>query len=81
MKVALTGDGADETFLGYNRYVKEKIRIYIRSRHLRQLSNAIPRKFMSPKIQSGIELSVYRIQVNFITLICKALSNVILAEI
>ena len=56
VKVALTGDGADETFLGYNRYaVLEKLRhLYKIPLGVRKISRLVPEKFLSSKMKSGV---------------------------
>lgn len=56
VKVALTGDGADETFLGYNRYaVLEKLRhLYKIPLGIRKISRFVPEKFLSSKMKSGV---------------------------
>ena len=56
VKVALTGDGADETFLGYNRYaVLEKLRhLYKIPLGIRKISRFVPEKYLSSKMKSGV---------------------------
>ena len=60
VKVALTGDGADETFLGYNRYaVLEKIRhLYKIPLGVRKISRLVQEKFLSSKM-SGCSYTMF----------------------
>lgn len=56
VKVALSGDGADETFLGYNRYaVLEKVRhLYRAPLVLRRAGRLLPQAALSSKMKSAV---------------------------
>ena len=56
--VALTGDGADETFLGYNRYetLRKIDNLYKLPQSIRRISSLVPKKVLNSRLQTIIRL-------------------------
>lgn len=56
--VALTGDGADETFLGYNRYetLRKIDNLYKLPQSIRKISSLVPKKVLNSRLQTIIRL-------------------------
>ena len=56
--VALIGDGADETFLGYNRYetLRKIDNLYKLPQSIRRISSLVPKKVLNSRLQTIIRL-------------------------